>query len=286
MITVPDGFGAILGERAREWRAALPALAAEFCARWHLAPDGDPLTGNVAVVLPVRRADGHPAALKLTWLDDETRQEPAALRAWDGRGVVRLLDHDDAGGALLLERLDHTRSLDGAPIEEALAVAGGLLRGLRVPAGPEFRRHEFPDLVAENDALGGPLPAALVERARDLGRELARGAGGTLVNQDLHYHNVLRGDREPWLMIDPKPLAGDPEFAVIPLLWNRFGEPAGDRGVRDRFAALCDLGELDVGLARGWAFCRAVDTWLWCLDQGLDRMAAAVEAIARALPPR
>ncbi|PSL54373.1 streptomycin 6-kinase [Saccharothrix carnea] len=285
MITVPDDFGRILGDQSREWRANLPALATRFCARWRLTPDGALLTGNVAVVLPVRRADGHPAVLKLTWLDDETRQEPVALKAWAGQGVVDLLEHDDRHGALLLERLDHTRSLDDAPIEEALAVTGGLLRRLRTPAGPEFHRHEFPDLVAENARLGDPLPSALVHQARELGRHLAETAGNTLVNQDLHYENVLRGDREPWLMIDPKPLAGDREFGVIPLLWNRFGELDGDRGLRDRFAALCDIGELDADRARAWTFCRAVDTWLWCLDEELDDMAVPVEVIARTLRP-
>jgi streptomycin 6-kinase len=285
VITVPDDFGSILGEESLAWRATLPSLATKFCARWRLTPDGDLLTGNVAVVLPVRRADGHPAVLKLTWLDEETRQEPVALRAWRGRGVVDLLDHDDEHGALLLERLDHTTSLDDAPIEEAVAVTGGLLRVLRVPAGPEFHRHEFPDLVAENAGLGDPLPAALVEQARELGVALAGSAGDTLVNQDLHYGNVLRGDRERWLMIDPKPLAGDREFGVIPLLWNRFGELDGERGLRDRFAALCDIGELDAERARAWTFCRAVDTWLWCLDGERDEMAGAVEAITHAFRP-
>ncbi|MFD1148638.1 aminoglycoside phosphotransferase family protein, partial [Saccharothrix hoggarensis] len=152
MITVPDDFAVHLGEEALSWRATLPALATKFCARWDLTPDGDLMHGYVAVVLPVRRADGHPAVLKLTWLDDETRQEPLALAAWRGEGVVRLLDHDDEHGALLLERLDHTRTLLDVPVEEALAVTGGLLRGLRVPAGPEFRRHERGDLAAENAA--------------------------------------------------------------------------------------------------------------------------------------
>ncbi|WP_367132200.1 aminoglycoside phosphotransferase family protein [Saccharothrix sp. HUAS TT1] len=285
MITVPAGFGSILGDEALPWRATLPSLATHFCARWRLTPDGDPLHGNIAVVLPVRRADGHPAALKLTWLDVETRQEPLALRAWRGQGVVELLEHDDQRGALLLERLDHTRSLEDAPIEEALAVAGGLLRRLRVPADPEFRRHEASDLVARNAALGDPLPAALLGHADELGRDLASSAGHTLVNQDLHYGNVLRGDREPWLLIDPKPLSGDPEFGVIPLLWNRFDELDGARGLRDRFAALCDVGELDAERARAWTFCRAVDNWLWCLEEELDRMAVSVEAIADALRP-
>ena len=191
--------------------------------------------------------------------------------------MVRLLDHDDEHGALLLERLDHTRSLDDAPIEEALAVTGGLLRRLRVPAGPEFRRHEPDDLVEENAGLGGPVPDA----SRPAGPtswavDLAASAGTTLVNEDLHYENVLRGDREPWLMIDPKPLSGDREFGVIPLLWNRFGELDGERGLRDRFAALCDIGELDVERARAWTFYRAVDNWLWCLGVDAADMAARV----------
>lgn len=283
MITVPPDFAVELGEEALAWRAALPALAAESCARWGLAPDGDLLHGFVAVVLPVRRADGHPAALKLTWLDTETRQEPLALRAWDGDGVVRLLADDAERGALLLERLDHTRSLLDAPAGEALEVAGGLLRRLRLPADPAFRRVEPEDLVGLNEELGRPVPDRFVAPAAELGAELAATAGDTLVNEDLHYANVLRGTREPWLMIDPKPVAGDREYGVVPLLWNRYGEVAGERGLRDRFAALCDIGELDADRARGWAVYRAVANWLWSTDAELPELAGKCEGIARAL---
>ncbi|MGM1060149.1 aminoglycoside phosphotransferase family protein [Saccharothrix sp. Mg75] len=282
MITVPAGFGTYLGEGSDAWLASLPGLATRFCARWGLTPDGPLLHGLVAVVLPVRRADGRPAALKLTWLDEETRQEPLALLTWDGDGVVRLLDHDDEHGALLLERLDHTRSLLDVPAEEAVAVAGGLLRRLRAD-GAGFRRHRVDDLVAENEELGRPLPDALVREAHEVGLELARTAGTTLVNEDLHYANVLRGDREPWLLIDPKPLSGDREFGVIPLLWNRFDELSGERGLRDRLAALCDIGELDAGRARAWTFYRAVDNRLWALRDGHRDVLPALEAITSAV---
>lgn len=282
MITVPDDFAVDHGDDVLAWRDTLPALATKFCARWELHPDGDLMNGYVAVVLPVRRADGTAAVLKLTWLDEETRQEPLALRAWNGEGVVRLLDHDDEHGALLLERL-HPQSLLDVPVETAVEVTGRLLRRLRSPAGPEFRRVEVRDLVAENADLGGIVPERFVRSAVELGRELAATAGNTLVNQDLHYENVLRGDREPWLMIDPKPIAGDREFGVIPLLWNRAEELAGERGVRDRLAAVCDLGELDGERARGWTLYRAVDNWLWCTESGEVDSAARCEGIARAL---
>ncbi|QFZ16787.1 aminoglycoside phosphotransferase family protein [Saccharothrix syringae] len=279
MITVPDDFATTLGPEALAWRETLPALAREFCDRWRLTPDGPLLNGFVGVVLPVLRADGEPVALKLGWPHEENEHEALALKTWDGDGVVRLLDHDDERGALLLERLDHTRPLERAPLAEALAVAGGLLRRLRVPAGPEFRRHVPADLVARNAELGGPVPAAFAERATELGRDLAAAAGNTLVNEDLHYDNVLRGEREPWLVIDPKPLAGDPEFGLIPLLWNRFGED----DLHGRIAALCDLGGLDPDLARAWTFYRAVDNWLWVGEMHPDDPAAVSEHVARAL---
>jgi len=289
VITVPADFGDGLGAGAPEWVATLPDLAAEFCARWRLTPDGDLLNGFVAVVLPVRRADGTAAALKLTWRDTETEHEALALRLWNGRGVVRLLDHDDERGALLLERLDHTRTLTTAPIEVALRVTGGLLRDLRVPAPPEVGGVSLPDFAADNAALGHPVPKPLVDSAIALARDLTADAGRTLVNSDLHYGNVLAGDRGPWLMIDPKPHAGDPEFCLLPLLWNRFDELDGNRGTWDRTRALADIGGLELDRTVAWGIVRAVEGELWARRFGVSGFGDVVRALAERLsagPPR
>ena len=272
MITVPAGFGADLGEGALEWAASLPKLATKACARWRLTPDGALMHGFCAVVLPVRRADGHPAVLKLTWVDEETQHEPLALKLYDGAGAVQLLDHDEELGALLLERLDQ-HSLDDEPIDLAIGVIGELLRrhrGLQAP--PEIRR--FRGGLTAHPAI----PGALLDAAREVAD--SRPMGTTLVNEDLHYENVLRGDREPWLMIDPKPLSGDPEYCVIALLWNRFDEMDGRRGLTDRFLALCDAGELDVAKARDWALYRAVANWKWSLEHDFTELPVICAEIA------
>ena len=39
-----------------------------------------------------------------------------------------------------------------------------------------------------------------------------------LVSQDLHAGNVLSANREPWLLIDPKPLRADREFSLAPII--------------------------------------------------------------------
>ncbi|WNV82439.1 aminoglycoside phosphotransferase family protein [Umezawaea sp. Da 62-37] len=278
MITVPPGFGDALGDGAPAWVATLPALAEEVCARWDLVPDGEVLHGFVAVVLPVRRADGTPAVLKLTWRDEETEHEGLALRLWDGRGVVRLLDHDGERGALLLERLDPARTLEHAPIGVALDVIGGLLRDLRVPAPPEVRRAGVDDLAAS--AMASTVSKPLLDAAVAMARDLAADIGDTLVNGDLHYGNVLAGEREPWLMIDPKPRAGDPEFCLIPLLWNRFGELGGPAAMWRRFDALVDVAGLDAEKAHGWALARAVSAAFWALEAGLPDFGAMSGAVA------
>lgn len=281
-----DTIGTLAGEPGRRWIASLPGLVEALCADWGLAVDGAPMHGFVALVVPVLRGDER-CVLKVSWMDSETEHEGLALSSWDGRGAVRPLAEDPARGALLLERLDHTRSLREAPAAEAVEVAGRLLRRLAVPAPPQVRRcQEFAlrqadELPAENATLGGPVPARLLDAALTCARDLGESASAALLlSEDLHYGNVLRGEREPWLVIDPKPISGDPEFGVIPLLWDRFSELDGERGLRERLAALVDAAELDPERTRAWTLLRAVDNWLWELSAANPRQAQVCATIA------
>lgn len=274
-----------LAERA-DWLATLPATAQRHADRWDLRPDGPPRYGYVGVVWPVRRADGTPAVLKLSWPHPEATDEAVALATWAGDGTVDLLAHDDY--VLLLERLDPTHSLSEEPIDVAVDVAATTLRRLTVPA-PPLRRSvtaqaaEWLDrLPRRARELGDPVPARLLARALDHCRTLGPTAGQLLVNEDLHYFNVLRGRREPWLLIDPKPIAGDPEFAVIPMLWNRY--PTDRRTLLARFATIVDVAGLDADRARAWTLVRAVANWLDVLpaDSGFP-VASALAGIAAAM---
>lgn len=257
---MPESFAE--GFEDAEWLARLPALAESCLARWDLTVDGEPMHGACALVLPVRRPSGEPAVLKVTWPHDEAEHEAIALSMWDGAGAVRLLAHDPDAWALLLERLNPDITLESEPIPEALAVVAGMIRRLDrpAPAGVRTMRdvaarwvHELP---AENDGL---VPGPLLDQAVAYCRELGPLAGNHLVNEDLHFQNVLRGEREPWLVIDPKPIAGDHEFGLTQLLWNRFEEDT----LLARLAVLVDMAGLDHELARKWTFVRAIDNWLY-----------------------
>ena len=81
MIPIPSELAACHERHSgRAWIGALPGLAASMLERWDLtwdhSVDGPPRHGMVALVLPVRRPDGSPAALKLQPVDDESAGEP------------------------------------------------------------------------------------------------------------------------------------------------------------------------------------------------------------------
>jgi streptomycin 6-kinase len=288
MIVVPEEFAratvAREGDAGRAWVAALPELVETLCEAWGLRVDGAPMHGYLGLVVPVRRGD-EPCALKVAWVDESSRREVAALAAWDGRGAVRLLAADLARGAMLLERLDWSRSLNEVAIEEAVSVAGQLLRRLAIPAPdglpllPDVAKELAGGLPERWERWGRPMPRRLLDQARDLALQLGTSGGNLLVNYDLHYADVLASTREPWLAVDPKVVAGDPEFGVAQLLWRRLEEIEARGGLDHHFGALAEAAELDAALARAWTLVRCVDYWLWGLSAGLTYDPARCERI-------
>jgi streptomycin 6-kinase len=271
----PVEFAAQASVEGRAWIAALPALVDRLCRRWRLqVEDGVAARGYHGVVVPVHRG-AERCVLKLTWPAERAVDEARALAAWRGQGAVLLLEADPQAGALLLERLDATRTLDSLDLRAAAQVAGGLLRRLAIPAPEGVRPLRAvavgieASLPGRQARLGRPVPERWLATADGLANELGASAGDRLVHADLHYGNVLAGHREPWLAIDPKPVAGDPEHAVPELLWTRVDELEDAPAIRRLLAVLAGSGELDGEKARGWAIVRCVDYWLWGLENGL-----------------
>ena len=258
-----------------DWVRRLPAIAVDMLARWRLRPDGRPMHGHCSLVLPVRTADGAAAVLKISFPDDESEHEHVVLRRWAGAAAVRLLSADPHRRAMLLERL-HGADLTGLTDVDACRVVAGLYRRIHVPAMPPLRtlgsylRRWNADLAAL--PRGAPIPRRLVEQAAALGADLAAepATDSRVIHCDLHYANVLAADREPWLVIDPKPVNGDPHYEIAPMLWNRWAELGGDvrEGVRRRFHTLVDAAGFDEDRARAWVVVRMVHNAMWALQDG------------------
>ena len=293
---VPDAVRAF-ASRGPAWTAfvdALPTTLDDLVASWSLTVDGEPTHGECAVVVPVRADDGTEAALKVGFVDEETRHEHVTLRAWDGRVAVRLLRADPARGALLLERAG-PRSLASEPVLRSCSVVASLYADLHVPAPGRLVRlstlvgrwsEELAALPAD-----APVPHRLVDQAVSLGRTFAAdpGCDGVAIHADLHDENVLASRREvatsaapgggagpwaarngAWLVIDPKGISGDPHYEPAPMLWNRWDEvvATGDvrTAVRRRFHTIVDDAGLDEDRARDWVVVRMMHDALWTVQ--------------------
>ena len=217
------------GANAAAWLDTAPVVADSLLAQWSLTPDGPTTHGAVAWIIPVRRADGTEAVLKLQPVDDETVGEPLALGAWAGHGAVLLFEHDAESGSMLLERLDAARSLGFVANDlVALEALSELLAQLSAVPAPEGLRRLADVGTALLEQAERVLPRAegvesLVRDCSAALRQVLPESGDRLLHWDLHYDNVLApllgvADRGSWLAIDPKPLSGDPCFELLPSL--------------------------------------------------------------------
>jgi streptomycin 6-kinase len=230
----------------------------EAAERWSLTLGEPYAQGAAGYTVRAETDDGTPVVLKLVHPHRESEHEADALQAWGGDGAVRLLDRDETGNVLLLERCEPGTPLSSLDQDAALDVVIALLPRLWKAAGGSF--HTLADEAAW---WASYLPTRwrgerrLLDAALDAIATLAPTQGEqVLLHQDLHGGNVLAAEREPWLVIDPKPLVGEREFGVAHIV--RSFQPDSKRDVLHRFDRLTAELSLDRERARGWAIAQAV----------------------------
>jgi streptomycin 6-kinase len=273
-ITVPPQLSDAVDEddlpARREWLARLPRTIDAVATEWGLEL-GEPYLpgGQCAWVAPARDGRGDELALKVGWRHREAEHEADALRFWDGSGAVRCFATQSLEDttALLLERCDPGTPLKcSLPEVEQDVVVAGLMRRLweRLPVDgrPFGSLRTMCELWADwfeqdlaTDARG--LDPGLAREGITTLRELPRTADReVLLCTDLHAGNVLSAQREPWLVIDPKPFIGDPAFDAVQHMLNCDERLAHEPGaLAKRMASLLDLAPRRVRL---WLFARCV----------------------------
>lgn len=291
----------------RDWVESLPDLVDSAFDAFGLAPDDSTAGswhGHGALVVPVLANVGTPAVLKLPFPHPEAAAEAPALQLWAGRGAVRLLDRDPAGGALLLERLDPEKSLLEVPVAEAVRVWGGIIRRLGIPESdePEWagipsaaeRAEQLSDeLPADWEALGQPFERWLLEAALAVSQTRGivgrRSSQDVLVHADLHYGNILARPGSGYAAIDPQAVCGEAEYAVAPMLWNRLQDldpAAPEHALKQRLLDLCEAGGLEPEAAAEWSILREVANALEYLRDGMHGDARRSVWVASALAGR
>jgi streptomycin 6-kinase len=264
-----------------KWLAALPQIAADCAEQWRLELE-NPIDTPHSLVVPAGEV-----VLKVNAPSHfEAEHEADALAYWEGNGSVQLIAQDDTRGAFLIERCRPGTRLWDDPNDEVVVVSDLLPRLWIEPAEP----HPFRLVLNEAERWATEVRSRYEQGDRPFERSLldlaldvyggAESGTASLANQDLHGWNILRADREPWLVIDPKPLVGERELNGVGILRNavfRGGVPS----VRRWLDALSELG-LDRERLQGWGVAHAL-AWGWNKNGGWSApMVGAARVIADA----
>lgn len=239
---------------------ALPQTIRSLQVRWKISLEKPFQHSYVSCswVAPATLPDGTRAVLKVGMPHMEAEQEVEGLRFWNGDGTVKLLKADHKANAMLLERCEPGDSLLSIPETEQDLVITTMLRRLWKKPTENFR--PLSALIAHwtKETLSCRKKwsdSALVTDGLQTFAILAVDAGEqVLLATDLHAGNVLRAQREPWLMIDPKPFAGDAAYDLTQHLINCEQRLQSDPDAL--IGRVSDLAQVDSARVRKWLFAR------------------------------
>jgi len=252
----------------------LRATAAEVAREWGV-PLGERIpAGRFSFVAFA----GENAVLKVVPVeDDEADHEADALALLAGDGAVRLLRHDRARRALLIERARPGLDASHLPEPEAIRVAVAAAKRFWRPAVRGAPYRWIGDHVPR--WLDNAGDHYLVRQAKEIYATM-HPSDATLIHGDFHHHNLLT-HHDGWVVIDPKPMVGDPEFDVPTFLWNPIGHLPTQESVERWIGAFADAG-LDANLLRKWAIVRGTYQGL-PLSHGLTAETTPALRVVRAL---
>ena len=272
MAIIPTLLAKHCGKSAerKAWLGALPSLIQSLERRWSLSlgPPYDHSYVSCSWVAPAMLADRTRAVLKIGMPHFEGEQEIEGLRFWDGRTTVRLLEWDQPSNAMLLEQCEPGTPLLSLPEIEQDAIVTTILRRLWIKPPPQGFRPLSALIAYWNEhtrkSVDNWSDAGLVNDGLQVLTAMASEPHDDfLLATDLHAGNVLRAQREPWLVIDPKPFLGDRAYDLTQHLFNC--EQRLATNPHELIRRLADLAGVDDRRVRLWFFGRAAaeprDDW-------------------------
>lgn len=204
------------GEAGADWVRDLPNLVRRLEAEWGLRVGHSFPNATEAYVAEAVTTSGTEVALKIPIVGlAKADREARLLRAADGEGYVRLLDHDVASGAILLERLGPQLAQQELPTDEQIAIICVTLKrawmlppdGLRLTTGAE-KASEMASYVASAwSRLGKPCLEKTIEVALGFANSRADAldpATAVVGHGDAHAWNTLFDPRTgDYKLVDP-----------------------------------------------------------------------------------
>lgn len=268
-----------VGNEADPWLEALPDLIAELTSRWDLLVTGTATDVDAfGMTIPATRGEDR-VLLRLAYPDGWFVDLTAALQAWNGEGVVRLLEHEPRGGHLRSAPDPGTSLGEERNQMRALRLASDALQALWIepPDGLQSLTAEVRTWVSEMssrfESVHRPFEDTLLRSAEQLFRAyMPTQTTKVLLHGDARIGAfVMDGDAA--IAIDPKPLVGEPAFDAAALLRDVPADVVADTPgcrqlLQSRLDHLTDLLDVSASRVKGWAFAVAIDTGLLAYERG------------------
>ncbi len=218
---------------------------------------------------------GDPVVLKMVTSPGDEWESGRATAAFDGHGMVRVLER--LGGAVLLEELrPGTRlsdRLERCGDIEATAILGGVALEMWRASPPlaasptaEDWGAAFGRYIASRDER---IPGVLVRRAWHCYAALCRSQTEVrLLHGDLQHYNILFSADRGWVAIDPKGVVAEREFEFGAALRNPRHAPElhTRSSIERRVRQMVELLGVDRDRVLAWAFAQAVLSAIWTLE--------------------
>ena len=274
------------GARGEDWLANLDETLTSLERDWSLsigpALDG----GSAAYVAEAKNAAGDTFIVKVcTPASALSRHEQDVLRLADGKGYARLLLHDGARNALLLEQLGASLDTLELPYGQQIDImCATLLEAWRpVPLGAPYMTGAdkanalAADILAMWQRGGQPCASAVIETALRYCQERAalyRPEATVLAHGDPHPANTLvvpGTDPVRFKFIDPDGLAIDPAYDLGVLLraWNEGLDGRNAYNIaRGRVRLLTQYTQVPAEPIWQWSYIERVSTGLLLLELG------------------
>ena len=287
------------GSEGRRWLDRLGRLIGELERDWGVTVGPTLSGGSESYVAAASTDSGEDAVIKLEMPPYASfASEVRTLVAADGRGYVRLLDHDEERNAMLQERLGPSLRGFGLPIPAQIEILCATLQRTwevpvppGLPSGADKARWLSEFIAATWEEVNRPCSRRVIEQALAFAeiREEAFDPGrAVLVHGDAHSANALQDPRHAqarFKFVDPDGLVAEPAYDLaIPMReWSRElldGDTV--RLGRERCAHLSRLTGVEPRGIWEWGFVERVSTGLLAIQVGADQMGREMLEVAEA----
>lgn len=270
-------------EEGKIWLSKLPDLI-DYCTdKWqlqNLKPFDNLSYSYVASAYSFSHAA--PVVLKLMPNTEELLNEQKALKYYNGKGCVKLLNSEIEKGALLIESISPGTSLNvffPDNDDKATSIAIDVIKQLHIT--PLLKTNDYPTIYQWLSLLDSfrneNISQGSLKKAQELSKTLLNSQGDLyLLHGDLHHQNILLNKDQEWIAIDPKGVVGELTYEAGVFLRNPFPKILEHSNayaiIQNRIHLFAKGLEIDYERIVSWAYIQSILAACWAIEDNLSNV--------------